>query len=171
MLTTLLTILAGLVAAVALLGAAFVTGMRAKAPIVRRLVARATGSSLNAKQLQSAGSRGASTSIIRHRGRRTGRTIETPVGVVPDGDDFLVALPYGRATQWLRNVLAAGEATLVTDGRTYRVDRPVLVATRSVADRFSRGDRISFRLMAVDDCLRLHRAAEDVAASEHPRAA
>ena len=114
MLTTLLMIFAGIVTAVALLGGAFVAGMRAKSPLVHRFVVWLGTWFLNAKQLKVAGRSGTSTSIVRHRGRRTGRSLETPVDVVPDGDAFLVALPYGRSTQWLRNVLAAGGGPVCT---------------------------------------------------------
>ena len=81
--------------------------------------------------------------------------IETPIGIVATDDAFLVALPYGTRAQWLRNVLAAGEAELVHEGATHAVDRPELIPTSTVADRFSPTDQRLFRLMAVNDCLRL----------------
>jgi deazaflavin-dependent oxidoreductase (nitroreductase family) len=159
MAATLLTILAGALLVLAVGGAAFVMGMRTKSPLVLGPIVALSRAVLNPRQLRRAGQPGAYASIIRHRGRRTGRAYETPVGVIPDGDAFLIALPYGRRTQWLRNVLASGEATLVTEGATYSVDRPEVVPTRSVLDRFSRSDQRAFRLMATNDCLRLYMAA------------
>ena len=64
----------------------------------------------------------------------------------------------------LKDVLAAGEATLVTEGNIYRVDRPEVVPTREVASRLSRSDQRAVRVFATDECLRLHRAGEVAAA-------
>src|SRR5215469_9548255 len=77
--------------------------------------------------LRSAGKEGSSTSVVRHVGRRSGRTYETPVIAVQHDDSFLIALPYGERADWLKNVLGKGSATIVTDGRTYEVDRPEVI--------------------------------------------
>ncbi len=156
MLTALLTVLAILVVALVVVATVFVVGMRTKSPLVLWPVVAISRRFLNPRQLKrGAGSPGAFASIVRHVGRRSGRPYETPVGVIAADDDFLIALPYGRRTQWLRNVLTAGGATLVTEGRTVRVDRPEIVRTIEFAERFSRMDQASFRLMGTDECLRL----------------
>ena len=72
--------------------------------------------------LRTAGTPETGTSIVRHRGRTSGRTFETPVGVLATDDGFLIALPYGLRSNWLRNVLANGGATLVHHGETVDVD-------------------------------------------------
>jgi deazaflavin-dependent oxidoreductase (nitroreductase family) len=113
---------------------------------------------MNPMQMRSAGTPGAYASIVRHRGRKSGADYETPIGVVAEGDAFLVALPYGSRAQWLRNVLAAGSAMLVHEGTTYHVDRPELIPLATVADRFSASDQKLFRWLRVEDCLRLHNA-------------
>lgn len=158
MIATLLTVIAAAALALAAVGTVFVLGMRAKSPLVLGAVVGLSRRVVNPRQLAVAGRPGAYASIIRHLGRRTGREHETPVGVVADGDTFLIVLPYGRGTQWLRNVLAAGEATLVTEGHTYRVDRPEVIPTREIASRLSPSDQRAVRVFATDDCLRLHRA-------------
>jgi deazaflavin-dependent oxidoreductase (nitroreductase family) len=170
MLAAMLPILAGAVIVLAVVGVVFVLGMRAKSPIVLRPLIAFSRRVLNPRQLRQAGRPGAFASIIRHRGRRTGRPYETPVGVISEGDTFLIILPYGPRTQWLRNVIAAGEATLITEGRTIHVVRPTVIPTHEVAARFSAADRRSIRLLGTDDCLRLHRVAETVDALEMPAA-
>src|SRR6266403_3100953 len=52
--------------------------------------------------------------ILTHVGRKSGRVYRTPVNVfrVPDG--FLIALTYGRDSEWVRNVVAAGNCQLET---------------------------------------------------------
>lgn len=106
---------------------------------------------------------GAYASIVRHRGRISGAEYQTPVGVVADGDAFLVALPYGSRAQWMRNVLAAESATLVHEGTTYRVNRPELIALATVADRFPASDQRLFRWLRVEDCLRLRNVEREEA--------
>jgi hypothetical protein len=49
------------------------------------------------------------------------------VGPFAIGDQFVIVLPYGPGADWVRNVLAHGSATLVHEGRTVRVDQPVVV--------------------------------------------
>jgi hypothetical protein len=83
---------------------------------------------------------------------------ETPVGIVEDDEGFLIALVYGRRTSWLRNVMVAGEATVVHEGRTYAVTRPEVIQMEPVIKRFAAGDRRSFRLLGISECLRLRQA-------------
>jgi deazaflavin-dependent oxidoreductase (nitroreductase family) len=154
----LLTVLGVVGLGLAGLAIVFVLGWRAKSGLVLGPIIWLSKRFMNPAQMRSAGTPGAYAAIIRHRGRTSGTEYETPVGVVVDGDAFLVALPYGARAQWLRNVLAAGSATLVHEGVTFRVDRPRLIPMQSVADRFPAGDQGMFRWLRVEDCLRMHAA-------------
>jgi len=109
--------------------------------------------------------------VIRHRGRISGRTYETPVGAVPTDDGFVIALVCGSRTNWLRNVLASGSATIVHDGHTWSVDQPQVVPMQAAADAFPAGDRRGFRLLRVDQCLRVRRVGLDAAAAPFADAA
>jgi deazaflavin-dependent oxidoreductase (nitroreductase family) len=135
----------------------FVLAMRAKSPLVLSPLIRLQRAVINPKQMRSAGTPGAYASVIRHRGRTSGRPYETPVGVVAADDGFLIALVYGSRTNWLRNVLASGSATIVHEGQTYEVDQPEVIPMGAVAARFRGGDRQGFRLLAVDQALRVRR--------------
>jgi len=159
----LLPLLGVVVLGVAALAIAFVVGWRAKSQLVLGPIVWISKKVMNPMQMRSAGTPGAYASIVRHRGRISGIEYATPVGVVADGDAFLVALPYGSRAQWLRNVLAAGSATLVHEGTTYLVDRPELIALPTVADRFSASDQGLFRWLHVEDSLRLHNAEREEA--------
>jgi deazaflavin-dependent oxidoreductase (nitroreductase family) len=110
-----------LLLAVGVIGIVFVTGMRAKWPLVLNAVRR-SGRATKRIVLKSSGTPGGIASIIRHVGRTTGRPYETPVQAVATDDGFVIALPYGPNTDWLKNVLASGSATIVHEGNTYRVD-------------------------------------------------
>lgn len=135
----------------------YVLGMRAKSPLVLSPLIRLQRAIINPKQMRSAGTPGAYASVIRHRGRTSGRPYETPVGVVAADDGFLIALVYGSRTNWLQNVLASGSATIVHEGQTYQVDRPELIPMQAVAAQFTGGDQQGFRLLAVDQALRVRR--------------
>src|SRR3989442_10765423 len=52
--------------------------------------------------------------ILRHVGRKSGRVYRTPVNVFRTSEGFLIALTYGRDSEWVRNVVAAGECKLET---------------------------------------------------------
>jgi hypothetical protein len=75
----------------------------------------------------------------------------------PTEDGFLIALPYGTRADWVRNVLAAGEATLVRDGVEYTVVEPEVVEMSTVASQFVAGDRRVHRVLGVDQVMRLTR--------------
>jgi len=58
--------------------------------------------------------------LLEVRGRKTGRIYSTPVDLLShNGSRFIVA-PRGQ-TQWVRNVLANGEATLVKGSRREKI--------------------------------------------------
>jgi deazaflavin-dependent oxidoreductase (nitroreductase family) len=66
--------------------------------------------------------------LVRYRGRTSGRAYEIPVNVFRDrarGEWFMV-LTYGSDAQWVKNILAAGEAEITTGGRTMRLADPRL---------------------------------------------
>lgn len=135
-----------------------VVAMRTKSPRLLRAVRRFNRSFTNRLQWRTAGRPGAYASVIRHRGRRSGRDYETPVVPFATEDGFVIPLPYGPETDWLRNVVAAGSAVLVTGGSTFTVDRPEILPVDSVGDVFPRQEQRAHRWFGVEQCLRLHRA-------------
>ena len=170
MLPTILTAAAIIAAVLAGLAVLIVVLWRAESPLILRPLIWLGKHALNPIQMRTAGTPGAYAGIVRHRGRVSGRAYETPVGVIATEDGFLITLPYGTKASWLRNVLAAGEAALVTDGATYEVDQPELIPMRSVADRFSAADQRLTRVLAIDACLRLRRVDPEAAAERRPAA-
>jgi deazaflavin-dependent oxidoreductase (nitroreductase family) len=151
--------------ALAAIGAVFVIGMRRKSPVVLDAVRRRSRA-MKPYILKTAGTKGNAISVVRHVGRNSGRSYETPVTAAPIADGFVVALPYGTNTDWLQNVLEAGSAELVNDGTTYRVDRPEVVPLNEITKEFSPNDQRAHRWFAVEDGLRVHRA--EVLSSSEP---
>ena len=91
-----------------------------------------------------------------HRGRRSGRSYRTPVNIFATPDGYVIALPYGPGSDWVRNVLAAGEADLVTRRRVVHVAAPRLYQdpSRQAVGHLARP---ILALLRVDDFLALQR--------------
>jgi deazaflavin-dependent oxidoreductase (nitroreductase family) len=67
--------------------------------------------------------------ILRHRGRRSGKTYVTPVGARVKGELCLVPLAYGTEADWCRNIRSAGRGQLRWKGRDYELAAPVVLTT------------------------------------------
>lgn len=145
-----------LVAAVAV-SALFVLGMRTKSRFVQSPIIWLGKHQFNKVALRSAGEPGAGASIIRHLGRTSGTTYETPIAAVATDDGFLIALPYGLRSNWLRNVLAAGQATLVHEGETFELESPEMIPLSTVETAFAPKEQRMHSIFNVTQVLRLRR--------------
>ena len=65
--------------------------------------------------------------ILTHVGRKSGRLYRTPVNVFRAPDGFLIALTYGRDSEWVRNVVSAGGCQLETRRVLYQLSAPTVV--------------------------------------------
>lgn len=65
--------------------------------------------------------------MMTHVGRKSGRLYRTPVNVFRVSSGFLIALTYGRESEWVKNVLAAGGCQLETRGVRYQLSAPTIV--------------------------------------------
>jgi deazaflavin-dependent oxidoreductase (nitroreductase family) len=155
---------------IAAMALVYMLGMRAKSPLVQGPLIRLQRAVINPRQMRSAGTPGAYASVIRHRGRVSGRPYETPVGAVSTGDGFVIGLVYGSRTNWCQNVLASGSATIVHEGQTYQVDQPEIIPMREVETHFTAGDQRGFRRFAVDQALRVRRVEPGEARLQAPEA-
>lgn len=77
--------------------------------------------SLNHATLRLARSGRGPISIVRHVGRRSGTTYETPIIVAPVAAGFIAELTYGPQVDWYRNVVAAGGCELIVHGTAHRI--------------------------------------------------
>ena len=110
-------------------------------PLMRRLVGR----------LPSFG-------VLSYTGRKSGKRYQIPLNAFRRGKTVAFALTYGADVQWVKNVLASGEAELRQRGRTLRLRDPRLIVDRSgrlvplVVRVFLRLMRVSeYLTMTVDD--------------------
>lgn len=63
---------------------------------------------------------GVPTALLTVPGRRSGLPRTTPVAMLPDGDGWRLMAAYG-AVDWVKNLRAAGTATLTWRGRSFPV--------------------------------------------------
>jgi deazaflavin-dependent oxidoreductase (nitroreductase family) len=110
--------------------------------------------------LRSAGKEGSGTSVVRHTGRRSGQIYETPVIAARHDDHFLIALPYGKRTDWLKNVLSKGSAVIVTSGHTYEVERPEVIPMAEATAYFRPKEQRMHRQFHVESALRVRQRPE-----------
>jgi len=65
--------------------------------------------------------------ILRHTGRKSGKAYSTPVVALGTPAGFIIPLPFGDATQWAKNLFAAGGGSIRYGGREYRIGDPRVV--------------------------------------------
>ena len=70
------------------------------------------------------------TAMIKHRGRKSGKPYETIITAYRKGDVVAIALGHGK-TDWVKNVLAAGEADLRFIRRTVHLTNPRILPAGS----------------------------------------
>jgi deazaflavin-dependent oxidoreductase (nitroreductase family) len=110
---------------------------------------------LNPAMLHLAGRKHWYASVIRHTGRRSGKNYATPVVAERIADGFIVPLPYGTAVDWLRNVRAAGEATVTVGGQTYDVVSPEIIDAAAALPQLSERRRRAFARFGIDNFVKV----------------
>ena len=85
---------------------------------------------------------------IKHRGRKSGRQYETIVTAYRKGDMAAIALGHGK-TDWVKNVLAAGEADLHLVRRDLHLVNPRIVPAGGSADGLPLMARLQVGRMAI----------------------
>lgn len=142
-------------------GTTFVVDMRRKSPVVLKAVRR-TSRAAKPLVLRKAGGAGSPTAVVEHIGRHSGRRYQNPVVAAATADGFVIALPYGPDTDWLKNVLAAGGATIRVTGETHTVDSPNVVDLREVNAAFAERERRMQNQFRVRDALTVRNAGTDL---------
>ncbi len=152
---TVAAVLGTLIAAVVGFLGVLLVGLRWQVQPALDVIRRMNRSVTNPRVMRTAGTPETQTSVIEHVGRVSGRTYQTPVDIIDSPTGLLIALPYGTRADWVRNVLAAGCATVVTQGRRIGVGRPSIVATADVADLIPKRTMRMLRLFGVGQFLHL----------------
>jgi deazaflavin-dependent oxidoreductase (nitroreductase family) len=85
---------------------------------------------------------------IKHRGRKSGKSYETIVTAYRKGNVVAIALGHGK-TDWVKNVLAAGEADLHFIRRDVHLINPRIVPAGSGAEGLPLMARLQASRMAI----------------------
>lgn len=82
--------------------------------------------------------------VIRHRGRKSGRQFETAVTAYRNGDIVAIMLAHGK-TNWVKNILASGEADIRLGRRDLHLVNPRIVAAGTDDPSLPRMARLAAR--------------------------
>lgn len=148
-----LWILVGVLGVAIALAAIWFAGMRSKWRLVIDFQRRVNHRWMNPWQLRSAGKPGAYAGVVHHVGRRSGRRYATPMVPFPTGDGFVIALPYGTRSDWVRNVLAAGTATIDYEGDSYDIVDPRVIPIGDAPVEFPPSEQRAHRNFDVRECV------------------
>lgn len=110
---------------------------------------------LNPLMLRVAGQSYWYASVIHHIGRQSGKMYSTPIVADRVGGDIIVPLPYGTQVDWVRNVMTAGDATIVNKGKTYRVVSPEILDSTQALPLLPRERRRTFERVSIGHFLRM----------------
>jgi deazaflavin-dependent oxidoreductase (nitroreductase family) len=77
--------------------------------------------------------------VVIHVGRSSGTVYQTPLDAHPHKRGYVLVVRYGPGSDWVRNILAAGTATLRVDGREHRLKLPRLVSQQEAVDELDSG--------------------------------
>lgn len=144
-------------------------------PTARRIV-RVAARFINPLSLLIAGRRWMPVlGVFMHRGRKTGRLYKTPLGMRPLGDGFVMPLTFSEDAGWYRNTRSSGSAVVRYLGREYTLVDPQVVDYTIAAPGFPRYELLQFRLLGINEYLRMRRAPtgwspSTTSAPEHARA-
>ena len=87
--------------------------------------------------------------LIRHQGRRSGRSYATPVTAQHVAGGFAIPMAFGDGADWYRNVLASGSATIRWRGTEHQVGDPTAVEPGSAIFAFPGWQRFLFRALGI----------------------
>ena len=91
--------------------------------------------------------------LVRHSGRRTGRSYATPVLAFGTSGNLVIALVYGARSDWVKNVVTAGRAEVVRFGKAREYSEPRLAAADEGLRLVPAILRPALRLVGVHACL------------------
>lgn len=97
--------------------------------------------------------------VLTHVGRKSGRTYRTPLDAHPVGDGWIFVVVYGPGSDWVRNVIHAGRATLEIDGERIELANPRLVSGSEARKLLPAGVKMPPSFLRIDDFLHLDRAS------------
>ena len=93
--------------------------------------------------------------VVRHVGRQTGESYETPLMCWLGADAVTISLTYGSDVDWLKNLVAAGGGEIVVGGKPIKVGTPALIETAEGRSRMPGVVRGALSLLDSDEFVEL----------------
>lgn len=90
--------------------------------------------------------------VLHHRGRRTGRSYDTPVEACRTPDGWVVGLAYDRNAPFALNLLAVGGGEMTRARRRYRITQPRRVG-REARELLPALASLQMRMVGIEDFL------------------
>ena len=97
--------------------------------------------------------------VLTHIGRTSGTSYQTPLDAHPVDGGYMFILVYGSGSDWVRNVLAAGRASLAIDGEEIPLTNPRVVDEEEAWAAMGPDVERPPRWLRISEFLRMDRAA------------
>ncbi|WP_254431398.1 hypothetical protein [Agromyces sp. Marseille-P2726] len=97
--------------------------------------------------------------LVRHVGRKSGTTFETPILHARTRTGLVAVLMYGTEASWYRNVRAAGRGVVLRGARTYQIDGIEKYPTKAGLRAFAFPIRVFLRATRRDEFRLMHIAS------------
>jgi deazaflavin-dependent oxidoreductase (nitroreductase family) len=135
-------------------------------PRTRRLI-RAVARAVNPLVVRIAGRRHMPVlGILHHRGRRTGRSYATPLGLRPTaGGGFVIPLTFSNESHWYRNIRAAGRCVITYQGADHAVGGLTVVGRAVAGPAYPRYEWLALRLIGINEFVSLSPAPDSPSGS------
>jgi deazaflavin-dependent oxidoreductase (nitroreductase family) len=93
--------------------------------------------------------------ILSHVGRKSGKIYRIPIIVEPMDNGFVIALTYGKKTDWYENVKAKGGCSLKWKNKEYMLTDPEFIDQEVALQAFPVVFRAGLRMMGIQYYLQL----------------
>ena len=98
--------------------------------------------------------------IVVHRGRTSDKEYRTPTLAFPAEDGFIIALIYGRNTDWERNVTDRDGCVVIYHNDRHPLTNPRLIGSDEANRWLPAPIRFGLPLIGVHDFVRLDRTSQ-----------
>ncbi len=97
--------------------------------------------------------------LIRHEGRKSGKTYSTPVGAHVKEGVCVVPLTFGTESDWCRNIRASGRGSLRWKAKDYALSTPIVLTVdqgRSLLrQNYPAPFRFGFKMLGIKAFMRM----------------
>jgi deazaflavin-dependent oxidoreductase (nitroreductase family) len=93
--------------------------------------------------------------VLTHVGRSSGTVYQTPLDAHPVDDGYLFILVYGSGSDWVKNVMASGTASLKVGDKELELVSPKLVTKDVAVERMPEGTKAPPAFMKVTEFLQM----------------